>query len=608
MKGPVLILFLCLSCFSARLKAAGYYISGSKCVVYNTTSYYDLNIITSGASYTWSAKGGVIDTTVYGYPKNIRVRWTDSTFGMTEIKVLIKSDNGDMDSASLSAYRAGATHHLYKIPFCEGNGKARLKVPDYIKGMTIFYWYIYEYSGGDYSSYDSTVDVDPNRYWGAQLYWHNNYCSGVDTFRFDNLYTNQIYCSPFACGKETLLVTANKYPQRNNYNNWTWDVSPAKIIWHSKSNDSIMISYPALGNYYVKLKQHTPAGCDARDSVGVFVDTPAYYFIHGDTFLCQHSEIGSYSLETYEYYSQPLFQTKWTVTGGTILGTDTAYNVYVKWTDTANARIYCRIIGGAECFTRLEKHVRFIPQPDISLGLDSICINKAIRFRDNAGIFRHMILLDSTGTPLPTQNNLPFFRDTGWQKVVFVLDKQQCTDGQIHEVYVHPLPNSLFSIVKLLNDNSFEFQPVDTGKDYTYQWTFGDGESSTQKIPDHTYFGRGNFDVRLTLTNGAGCASVTLRVLNSVSLQATDRPGDETEIFPNPFTDNLNVRQYLSRPSAPKIELQDLTGRTVFERAFYIPSGGEHIETLSLQNLPGGVYILKITSEKGVYQHKVLKE
>ena len=43
----------------------------------------------------------------------------------------------------------------------------------------------------------------------------------------------------------------------------------------------------------------------------------------------------------------------------------------------------------------------------------------------------------------------------------------------------------------------------------TYSWDFGDGESSTETSPSHTYAADGTYDVTLTATNSGGSNSVT---------------------------------------------------------------------------------------------------
>jgi gliding motility-associated-like protein len=55
------------------------------------------------------------------------------------------------------------------------------------------------------------------------------------------------------------------------------------------------------------------------------------------------------------------------------------------------------------------------------------------------------------------------------------------------------------------------------GSGFTYAWSFGDGSTSTQQNPSHTYNAGGNFTVRLIATNSAGCSD-TLTRTNYVSI------------------------------------------------------------------------------------------
>jgi gliding motility-associated-like protein len=55
------------------------------------------------------------------------------------------------------------------------------------------------------------------------------------------------------------------------------------------------------------------------------------------------------------------------------------------------------------------------------------------------------------------------------------------------------------------------------GSGFTYAWTFGDGSTSTQQNPSHTYTAGGNYTVRLVATNSAGCSD-TLTRNNYVSI------------------------------------------------------------------------------------------
>lgn len=58
------------------------------------------------------------------------------------------------------------------------------------------------------------------------------------------------------------------------------------------------------------------------------------------------------------------------------------------------------------------------------------------------------------------------------------------------------------------------FQNLSTGihTTSTYTWEFGDGDTSTDKNPAHTYNGAGFFVVKLTITTGADSSSVEIQI------------------------------------------------------------------------------------------------
>lgn len=53
--------------------------------------------------------------------------------------------------------------------------------------------------------------------------------------------------------------------------------------------------------------------------------------------------------------------------------------------------------------------------------------------------------------------------------------------------------------------HTVSFNNTSTGNGLSYFWDFGDGNTSTQAAPSHTYNSFGNFDVSLTVTNTLGC-------------------------------------------------------------------------------------------------------
>jgi gliding motility-associated-like protein len=61
--------------------------------------------------------------------------------------------------------------------------------------------------------------------------------------------------------------------------------------------------------------------------------------------------------------------------------------------------------------------------------------------------------------------------------------------------------------------------PDGTQSQFTYLWDFGDGNTSTDKNPVHSYSGVGPYTVKLTVTSNNGCVHDTSKVLSTIFAQ-----------------------------------------------------------------------------------------
>lgn len=102
-------------------------------------------------------------------------------------------------------------------------------------------------------------------------------------------------------------------------------------------------------------------------------------------------------------------------------------------------------------------------------------------------------------------------------------------------VCVLPEPDAAFSVnhqVASLSDPSFQFLNGSLNAS-TYQWQFGDGGTSTQFSPNHTYAETAdNYTVMLVATNAGGCrdtARMTVEVIEELIF-----------FIPNAFTPDGN--------------------------------------------------------------------
>lgn len=121
---------------------------------------------------------------------------------------------------------------------------------------------------------------------------------------------------------------------------------------------------------------------------------------------------------------------------------------------------------------------------------------------------------------------------------------------------------------------------------FNYIWSNG------VTVPQTTMTGAGDYS--LTITDSEGCSTSKSFFFTSISTLNIE----ETRIYPNPLQTGelLTVALSANETFAGNVELFDNTGRNVFRLAKTFPAG-KTTETLSLPELPKGVYMLRITGE-----------
>ncbi|MCB9234254.1 MAG: M4 family metallopeptidase [Bacteroidia bacterium] len=147
-----------------------------------------------------------------------------------------------------------------------------------------------------------------------------------------------------------------------------------------------------------------------------------------------------------------------------------------------------------------------------------------------------------------------------------------------------------------------------TGTGTTWDWSFGDGNSSTQQNPVHTYGANGNYSVTLIVTNANGCSDTVTKDVAVEFVGIEENDFGLNQIYPNPFNQSVQVSLDLRSGGVLKIELSDLLGR-VLVKAFEgeVPAG-TFVEEFNLADqLADGPYLMNFTFNGKRYSKKLLK-
>jgi len=175
-----------------------------------------------------------------------------------------------------------------------------------------------------------------------------------------------------------------------------------------------------------------------------------------------------------------------------------------------------------------------------------------------------------------------------------------------------PVPNTLW-VWNLSNGGSGLYQ---------FLWNFGDGTSSTEPFPTHTYAGSGPYILCLTISDSEGCTSthcdsvyvddnglyngligdggtrsnLTVNVINPLSMGVEENSTmSALSIWPNPAREQLNITLDSELSGALYIEVVDLNGRVVMQQQERIATGSNRVQ-ISTEALQAGLYAVRISN------------
>ncbi len=153
------------------------------------------------------------------------------------------------------------------------------------------------------------------------------------------------------------------------------------------------------------------------------------------------------------------------------------------------------------------------------------------------------------------------------------------------------------------NNPTVNFSDQSPGIVQSWLWDFGDGNTSTQQHPTHTYAADGTYTVCLTVTNSCGtdstCQNITI-IGTGIDQNALEQT---LNVYPNPAKDVLQVALSYSGNKNLSIKMVDLTGKTVMHKT--MTNANAQLITLNTSTLSEGIYILHVNTNNESVARKV---
>jgi len=228
-----------------------------------------------------------------------------------------------------------------------------------------------------------------------------------------------------------------------------------------------------------------------------FTASPRYDTLLYDNVLFQNTSSSDFFIQT----------TTWdfgdgssTLTGASARHTYAAQGRYkVKMTTT----------NDFGCSKTIEKWFyvgKISPRPSIAISI-KICKGESVTIRPTGGtVFNFYSNLDSL--PISTGREISFNSSSYVPSILYVTGVDSLIESDPVSTYlevIQVIPNFDFPR-ELYLDEQTTLRFTDSTPDATsWLWNFGDGTSSTQRNPLHTYNAQGNYTITLTIKTAAGC-------------------------------------------------------------------------------------------------------
>ena len=337
---------------------------------------------------------------------------------------------------------------------------------------------------------------------------------------------NQVFAQPHAdftmdsatsCSGSTVHFTDNSNAPGSTVSNYFWDFGDGTPPGSGPANPSHLYATP--GSYAVKHWVTSAATCmsDTMPKTVTVVPLPTASFTVSSP-LCQASTITFTSTSNANAGIINFYN--WTINGVPQPGNTNPVITYTP-SGSGNITVILSITTNNGCTSQLTQVVNVRPKPVASFTFGNACLpGGAMQFNSNStisdgsqGSFIYAWNFGDGGTG-NVQNPVHNYASTGPFNVTLTITSNNgCIDDTLRVVNtVYAQPQAAFNApVEVCNGSAVNFTDQSTAPNNTvtgWTWNFGDGGTSSQQNPSHTYTAPGTFTVTLIVTSQAGCVSI----------------------------------------------------------------------------------------------------
>lgn len=162
------------------------------------------------------------------------------------------------------------------------------------------------------------------------------------------------------------------------------------------------------------------------------------------------------------------------------------------------------------------------------------------------------------------------------------------------------------TVINLQSNPAVTFTDQSTGA-ASWLWNFGDGTTSTQQSPVHTFLTPGDYLVSLTVTSANGCVDADTITISAegfpVSIDRDQLFKGRWDVLPNQSEGRFAVHYRFESAGTANWQVTDVTGKLV--RSGALAGASEGVMNLDLTGVAAGWYTLRVISGDGQATRKL---
>lgn len=331
--------------------------------------------------------------------------------------------------------------------------------------------------------------------------------------------TAKFAVSPTTCEKSAVTFTDQSNPSGSTLVKWTWTFGDNTAPLVATNGNPVNHTYATTGTFNVTLQVETNSGC--KSNVFTFPVTihpkPKADFVLPAAVCLPQGAAPFTDQSTIADGSQSQFTYLWNFGDG---NTATAKNPVHNYTGVGPYGVKLQVTSNNGCVHDTTKQLSAIfAQPKAGFTAPAeVCLSDSAAFTDQSSAANSTITQwfwdFGDGTTSNLQNPKKKWSTPNTYAVkLYTKSAVGCNSDTItKQVVANPLPNSNFNFSSpTCETKSITFTDAsvaNAGNIVKWNWTFGDGGTSTLQSPTHTYAAAGSYTVLLDVETNKGCKNV----------------------------------------------------------------------------------------------------